>query len=141
MDNMTTFENFLMQVLYTKMLQFADDRYNHQQGVDENKKKVKSAQSSTNSALPSELSKQLKDCVIILAENAQENVLGIQIGSIYLLETAFVTLLNLGEFYVLKTIKKSLDPGHLKSKLQKNNYDYLHLLGEFEFVLGFVDPL
>lgn len=125
-----------MQVLYTKMLQFGDERYDLEQAVDENKKKMKSGSSNTNSTLASELSKQLKECLIFLAESAQENVLGIQIGSIYLLETAFVTLLNLGEFFVLKTIKKSLDPGHLKSKLQKNNYDYLHLLGEFEFVLG-----
>jgi integrator complex subunit 8 len=87
-----------MQVLYTKMLQFGDERYDLEQAVDENKKKMKSGSSNTNSTLASELSKQLKECLIFLAESAQGNVLSIQIGSIYLLETAFVTLLNLGEF-------------------------------------------
>lgn len=96
-------QHIRMQLLYTKMLQFADDRYNHQQEYDE-KKKVKSG---NNSSLPSEISKQLKECVLLLAENAQENIFGIQIGSIYLLEIAFVTLLNLGEFeFVLGSCAK-----------------------------------
>ena len=90
-------QHIRMQVLYTKMLQYADEKFNIQQGPDENKKKTKSGQSN-NSILPTELSKQLKECILLLAENAQENVFGIQIGSIYLLESVFATFLNLGEF-------------------------------------------
>ena len=86
-----------MQILYTKMLQFADDKSNLQTGMDESKK-IKSIQPSTSRPLPSELAKQIKDCIFLLAENAQENIFVIKIGSVYLLETAFVTLLNLGEF-------------------------------------------
>ena len=84
-----------IQILYTKMRQLADERYTNQPSSDDNKKKSKF---NSNTTLSLDLSKQLKECIIFLASNCQENIFGIQVGSIYLLETAFVTLLNLGEF-------------------------------------------
>ena len=93
-----------IQILYTKMLQLADERYNILLTSDDNRRKLKYC---SNSALSLELSNKLKECVIIIAANCQENVFHIQLGSFQLLETAFVTLLNLGEFdFVLGSCRK-----------------------------------
>ena len=98
-------EHISIQIMYTKMLQLADERNNIQLlGTDENKKRVKSF---SNSALQLEVSNKLKERVIFIAANCQEHIFGIQIGSVHLLETAFVTLLNLGEFdFVLASCRK-----------------------------------
>ena len=93
-----------IQILYTKMLQLADERNSIQLNFDENKKKLKF---HSNTALSLDLSNKLKEYVIFIAANCQENIFHIQIGSFHLLETAFVTLLNLGEFdFVLGSCRK-----------------------------------